>query len=143
MLYHLIAIVKAFTTSSRYGVPQSISPLQTIDIPEQGSGFLIPPELVSSRSLALNHPSITTSDYGVPIAPVAPVKPFAPLQTIDLPEQGLGFLIPPQIRDAAQQVTSNNYYNAPITTSIYGIPIAPVAPAPTVRTKPTHRSPRL
>ena len=124
----MIAIVKAFTTSSRYGVPQSISPLQTIDIPEQGSGFLIPPELVLSRSLALNQASITTSDYGVPIAPVAPVRPIAPLQTIDLPEQGPGFLVPPQSRDAPQQVTSNSYNSAPITTSDYGVPIAPVAP---------------
>ena len=124
----MIAIVKAFTTSSRYGVPQSISPLQTIDIPEQGSGFLIPPELVLSRSLALNQASITTSDYGVPIAPVAPVRPIAPLETIDLPEQGSGFLVPPESRDAPQQVTSNSYNSAPITTSDYGVPIAPVAP---------------
>ena len=123
----MIAIVKAFTTSSRYGVPQSISPLQTIDIPEQGSGFLIPPELVLSRSLAQNQASITTSDYGVPIAPVAPVRPIATLQTIDLPEQGPGVLVPPQSRDAPQRVTSNSYNSAPIVSN-YGVPIAPVAP---------------
>ena len=86
--------------------------MEDLNIPDQGPGFLVPQ---TQRSL-------TTNDYGVPlaplapVAPVAPVAPFAPVEDLNIPDQGPGFLVPQEQRT--------------LTTNAYGVPVAPVAPAP-------------
>merc|ERR1711881_66129 len=91
--------------SIRYGVP--IAPLETIDIPEQGPGILIPE---SSRSLA----SITTP-YAYNYGNAGGVSSIArPLETITIPEQGPGFLIPESSRRLASSSYDNGYYGVPI-----------------------------
>merc|ERR1711881_787834 len=91
--------------SIRYGVP--IAPLETIDIPEQGPGILIPE---SSRSLV----PITTP-YAYNYGNAGGVSSIArPLETITIPEQGPGFLIPESSRSLASITTpyAYNYGNA-------------------------------
>ena len=56
-------------------------------------------------------------NYGIPIAPVAP---FKPIEDLNLPEQGPGILVPQERRSFA------------LPTNSYGVPVAPVAPAPVV-----------
>jgi hypothetical protein len=63
-----------------------------------------------------------SSDYSVPVAPLlpiepAPITPVTPLETIDLPEQGAGILLPPSSRSSDYW---NNYYASHV------VPIAPV-----------------
>merc|ERR1712029_953313 len=55
--------------------------------------------------------ALTTNSYGVPLAPLAP---FAPVEDLNLPDQGPGFLVPQTSRR--------------LTTNAYGVPFAPVAP---------------
>ena len=127
--------VKAF--SSNYGIPiappvapvapvRPIAPLETIDIPPQGPGILIPQE--RTRSFAL-----PSNSYGIPLAPVAPVTPIAPLETIDIPENA-GIILPPNSRGIPGSRLNQNYGIpiAPVTPTKPITPVTPVAPLETI-----------
>merc|ERR1739838_1151485 len=134
-------------TTNGYGVP--IAPLETIDLPEQGSGFLLPPQ--SREAL---QPTTSNSDYSVPVAPVPPVytyrygrpiapvppvkpiapfKPIAPLETIDLPEEGSGFVLPPASRSGSDISTSESDFSVSVAPVRY---IAPAFPSSRFGLKP-------
>ena len=74
----------------------------------------------------------TYNDYTIPIAPIAP--PITPLETIDIPEQGAGFVVPPSNRFNPNLGTATNdpvfkSSSTPLATILPIAPAASIAPA--------------
>lgn len=96
-----------------YSYGQEISPItqsrpiEQLNIPDQGPGFIVPNGRTSFRSLA--------TSYGeeIPTETLIPIAPLRPLEDLNIPETGPGFIIP-------ERKISLTYGQE--------IPVAPIAP---------------